>query len=92
MLRLQFGVSVFGVVVTVAAFMLGLAGGSFLMAARAQRCPRPLRLLALLEAAIAVFALLLPWGVRSRRRDRCSGGSSWRRNGARCSRRRRCCC
>src|SRR5208283_3437435 len=45
------------------AFMLGLAGGSGLMAGRTARCLRPLRRLALLEAGIAVFALLLPWGV-----------------------------
>jgi spermidine synthase len=63
MLGLQFGVSTFAAVVTVGAFMLGLAGGSGLMAGRAVRCRRPLRLLALLEAGIAVFALLLPWGV-----------------------------
>jgi spermidine synthase len=63
MLGLQFGVSTFAAVVTVAAFMLGLAGGSGLMAGRAVRCLRPLGLLALLEAAIALFALLLPWGV-----------------------------
>jgi spermidine synthase len=63
MLALQFGVSTFAAVVTVVAFMLGLAGGSGLMAGRAARCRRPLRLLALLEAGIAVFALLLPWGV-----------------------------
>ncbi|MFI4982002.1 MAG: fused MFS/spermidine synthase, partial [Nevskiales bacterium] len=63
MLGLQFGVSTFAAVVTVAAFMLGLAGGSGLMAARAVRCLRPLRLLAILEAGIALFALLLPWGV-----------------------------
>ncbi len=63
MLALQFGVSTFAAVVTVAAFMLGLAGGSGLMAGRAVRCSRPLRLLALLEAGIAVFALLLPSGV-----------------------------
>jgi spermidine synthase len=63
MLGLQFGVSIFASLVTVAAFMLGLAGGSGLMAGRVLRCLRPLRLLALLEAAIALFALLLPWGV-----------------------------
>ncbi len=63
MLTLQFGVSTFAAVVTVAAFMLGLAGGSALMAGRARRSLRPLRLLALLEAGIALFALLLPWGV-----------------------------
>jgi spermidine synthase len=63
MLALQFGVSTFAAVVTVAAFMLGLAGGSGLMAGRAARFRRPLRVLALLEAAIALYALLLPWGV-----------------------------
>ncbi|MGO8974413.1 MAG: fused MFS/spermidine synthase [Steroidobacteraceae bacterium] len=63
MLGLQFGVSTFAAVITVAAFMLGLAGGSALMAARAVQRLKPLRLLALLEAGIAVFALLLPWGV-----------------------------
>jgi spermidine synthase len=63
MLGLQFGVSTFAAVVTVAAFMLGLAGGSALMAGRAVRSHRPLRLLALLEVGIALFALLLPWGV-----------------------------
>src|SRR5271166_1945221 len=64
MLGLQFGVSTFAAVVTVSAFMLGLAGGSAFMAGRAARYVRPLRLLALLEAGIALFALLLPWGVR----------------------------
>ncbi|MGA2189753.1 MAG: fused MFS/spermidine synthase [Steroidobacteraceae bacterium] len=63
MLALQFGVSTFAAVVTVAAFMLGLAAGSALTAKSALRCARPLRRLALLEAGIAVFALLLPWGV-----------------------------
>ena len=63
-LGLQFGVSVFAAVVTVCAFMLGLAGGSAFMAGRAVRDARPLRTLAWLEAGIAVFALLLPWGVR----------------------------
>jgi len=64
MLGIQFGVSAFAAVVTVSAFMLGLAGGSALMAGRAERSSRPLRILALLEAGIAVFALLLPWAVR----------------------------
>jgi spermidine synthase len=63
MLALQFGVSTFAVIVTVAAFMLGLAAGSGLMAGRALGTRRPLRLLALLEAAVALYALLLPWGV-----------------------------
>ncbi len=64
MLGIQFGVSAFAAVVTVSAFMLGLAGGSAFMAARAARSRRPLRLLALLEAGIALFALLLPGVVR----------------------------
>jgi spermidine synthase len=63
MLGIQFGVSTLAAVVTVSAFMLGLAGGSAFMAGRAGLQLRPLRLLALLEAAIALFALLLPWVV-----------------------------
>lgn len=75
MLGLQFGVSTFAAVVTVTAFMLGLAGGSALMAPRAAHCLEPLRLLALLEAGIAVFALLLPWGVELTTPliDKCAG-------------------
>lgn len=64
MLSLQFGVSVFAAVVTVAAFMLGLAAGSALLRERAARCARPLRRLAQLEAGVALFALLLPGLVR----------------------------
>lgn len=64
MLGLQFGASNLAAVVTVSAFMLGLAAGSAFMTERAARRARPLRLLALLEAGIALFALLLPWGVR----------------------------
>ena len=60
MLGIQFGVSTLAAVVTVSAFMLGLAGGSAFMAGRAGLHPRPLRLLALLETAIAMFALSLP--------------------------------
>ncbi len=65
MLDLQFGASAYAVVVTVAAFMLGLAGGSAFAGERAVRNPRPLRTLALLEAGIAAFSLLLPWVVRA---------------------------
>jgi spermidine synthase len=64
MLGIQFGVSVFAAAVTVSAFMLGLAGGSAFMAGRARRSSSPLRLLALLEACIALFALALPWAVQ----------------------------
>jgi hypothetical protein len=64
MLGLQFGVSTFAAVVTVAAFMLGLAGGSALLSAGALRSRHPLRQLAFIEAGIAGFALALPWFVR----------------------------
>ncbi len=61
MLGLQFGVSSFAAIVTVAAFMLGLATGCAL--AGRISISRPLRKLAMLEAGISLFALLLPWGV-----------------------------
>lgn len=63
MLSLQFGVSVFGVVITVAAFMTGLGLGSLALADRAARVQYPLRMLAWLEGGVALFALALPWGV-----------------------------
>ncbi|MBK9131700.1 MAG: fused MFS/spermidine synthase [Gammaproteobacteria bacterium] len=60
MLSLQFGVSIFGVVVTVMAFMGGLGLGS-LLGARWQRYRlRPLQIFALLEGGIALYALALP--------------------------------
>lgn len=61
MLSLQFGVSVFAVVVTVVAFMAGLGGGSLVAARKIQYVRRPLWLLALLEGGIAIYALVLPW-------------------------------
>lgn len=60
MLSLQFGVSVFAVVVTVAAFMLGLGAGSLMAARKALQIKKPLLLLAALEGGIALYALLLP--------------------------------
>jgi len=60
MLSLQFGVSVFAVVVTVVAFMIGLGAGSLTAARRVRHIRRPLLLLALLEGGIAVYALILP--------------------------------
>jgi spermidine synthase len=60
MFALQFGVSIFGVVLTVTAFMAGLGAGSLFSASRASKISNPLLLLAALEGGIAVFALLLP--------------------------------
>ena len=60
MLSMQFGVSIFGVVLTVAAFMFGLGLGSLAGARWAKKCNAPLALFAVLEMAIAIYALLLP--------------------------------
>lgn len=60
MLSLEFGVSVFGVVVTVAAFMTGLGSGSLWWGETRKSVTNPLRILAILEGAVAFFAILLP--------------------------------
>lgn len=60
MLSLQFGVSVFAVVLTVSTFMAGLGAGSLFAARRAPQIKKPLLLLAALEGGIAIYALLLP--------------------------------
>ena len=60
MLSQQFGVSIFGVVITVAAFMAGLGAGSWLGERWRGRLP-PLLVFGLLEAGVAVYALCLPW-------------------------------
>jgi spermidine synthase len=61
MLSLQFGVSIFGVVITAAAFMLGLGGGALYGSRLGDKIQRPLRLFALLEAGVAAYALVLPF-------------------------------
>lgn len=60
MLSMQFGVSIFGVVLTVAAFMFGLGFGSLAGVKWAKLCSKPLVLFAGLEIGIAIYALLLP--------------------------------
>ena len=60
MLSLQFGVSIFGVVVTVTAFMAGLGLGSLAGSIWGRRLAHPLRWFALLEGAVALFALITP--------------------------------
>jgi len=60
MLSMQFGVSIFGAVLTIAAFMIGLGLGSLAGVRWAKRCNKPLTLFAALEIAIALYALLLP--------------------------------
>lgn len=58
MLSMQFGVSIFGVVLTVAAFMVGLGLGS--LAGVRWNSKNPLRLFAIFEIGIACYALILP--------------------------------
>jgi spermidine synthase len=60
MLSMQFGVSIFGVVLTVAAFMMGLGLGSLAGVRWAKRSKKPLVIFAILEMAIALYALILP--------------------------------
>ncbi|MGB7597053.1 MAG: hypothetical protein WBM09_05750 [Gallionella sp.] len=60
MLSMQFGVSIFGVVLTVAAFMVGLGLGSLAGVKWARSINTPLALFALLEMAIALYSLMLP--------------------------------
>ncbi len=60
MLSMQFGVSIFGVVLTVAAFMIGLGLGSLAGISWAKQSKKPLAIFAILEIAIALYALILP--------------------------------
>jgi spermidine synthase len=60
MLSLQFGVSIFGVVATVTAFMGGLGAGSLFGTRWSRAVASPLRLFAVLEISVAVSALLVP--------------------------------
>ena len=60
MLSLIFGVSIFGVVITAAAFMAGLGLGSLVLARLHCGARSALRWLAVIEGGIALFALGLP--------------------------------
>jgi spermidine synthase len=56
-----FGNTVFASSTVLSTFMLGLALGSLLLGRIADRLRRPLKCYALLELAIAVYALAFPW-------------------------------
>ncbi|MEO5573715.1 MAG: spermine synthase, partial [Gammaproteobacteria bacterium] len=60
MLAVQFGVSIFGVVVSVTALMAGLGFGSLLGARYCRWVRNPLLIFALIEAAVALYALASP--------------------------------
>ena len=64
-LSLVFGVTIFAAAAVLAAFMGGLALGSWLFGRVADRSRNPLRLYAVLEAGIGVAALALPWALRA---------------------------
>lgn len=55
-----FGISIFGVVITVAGFMIGLGIGSILGAKYKAYIKRPLIVYALLECSLVVLSLLMP--------------------------------
>ena len=64
MLSMQFGVSIFGVVLTVTGFMIGLGGGSLAGLKWARLIRKPLVVFAVIEMAIALYALMLPGLMR----------------------------
>ena len=64
MLSMQFGVSIFGVVLTVTAFMIGLGSGSLAGVKWARLIRKPLVVFAVIEMAIALYALMLPGLLR----------------------------
>jgi spermidine synthase len=64
MLGLVFGATTLAVSTVLASFMGGLALGSALAGRFAVRIKRPLRAYGLIEIAIAVYALLVPWLFR----------------------------
>ena len=64
MLGLVFGATTLAVSTVLASFMGGLALGSALAGRMATRLRRPLRTYGLIEIAIAVYALLVPWLFR----------------------------
>ena len=60
LLTAHFGLSIIGVAITVAAFLMGLGAGSLLAGRMAVQAGAALRRYALLEAGVALYALALP--------------------------------
>ncbi len=60
MLALQFGVSIFGIVITASAFMVGLGAGAMIGQRLSVKVTAPLVFFACLELLVALYALLLP--------------------------------
>jgi spermidine synthase len=64
LLGLAFGVTVYAISTVLAAFMGGLAIGSFFGGRRADMVRRPLRVYGLVELGVGATALLTPWAFR----------------------------
>ena len=64
LLGLAFGVTVYAISTVLAAFMGGLAIGSFVGGRRADLARRPLRTYGLVELGVGATALLTPWAFR----------------------------
>ncbi len=64
MLCLVFGITIYATTTILAAFMGGLALGSFILGRYADRSRRPLRAYAYLEAGVGIFALVFPLVVQ----------------------------
>jgi len=62
-LSLTFGVTVYAASTVLAAFMAGLAAGSFLAGRVADRTPHPLRVFGAVEILIGLCAILSPWAL-----------------------------
>lgn len=60
MLSLEFGVSIFGVIITVSSFMSGLGLGSLLGHRLLTKFLNPIRVFAILELTVACLALIMP--------------------------------
>jgi len=61
MLASVFGVTAFAVATVLVSFMGGMALGAGILGTRADRVARPLRMFAMLEAGIGLYALAMPW-------------------------------
>ena len=64
MLASVFGVTAFAVATVLVSFMGGMALGAAVLGTRADRVLRPLRMFAMLEAGIGLYALAMPWLLR----------------------------
>ena len=77
MMGLVFGHTVYALTTVVAAFMAGLALGSYVLGRVADRVARPLRLYALLEVGVGVACAAVPWLLEIAKAVYLSLGQAW---------------